>query len=147
MEIMRGQCLCGKIEFEIFGAFPKLYQCHCSLCRKQGGSASNTALMVSAGNFRWVSGADGISSYVKETGFRSDFCSTCGSPVPNPLKKTSYMWVPAGSLDDSAQLEVAAHIFVGSKASWDIISARGEQHDTMPELSEFIEFLKSPENI
>ncbi len=140
---MRGQCLCGKIEFEIVGAFPKLYQCHCSLCRKQGGSASNTALMVSAENFRWVGGADRISSYVKETGFRSDFCSTCGSPVPNPLKKTAYIWVPAGSLDDSGQLEIGAHIFVGSKATWDIISARGLRHDTMPELLEFIELLKS----
>ena len=144
---MRGQCLCGKIEFEIVGAFPKLYQCHCSLCRKQGGSASNTALMVAAENFRWVNGADRISSYVKDTGFRSDFCSTCGSPVPNPLKKTPYMWVPAGLLDDSAQLEVAAHIFVGSKATWDIISTPGLRHDSMPELSEFIELLKSPENI
>ncbi len=38
---MHGQCLCGAVKFEILGPLPKLYQCHCSLCRKQSGSASN----------------------------------------------------------------------------------------------------------
>ena len=43
---MQGKCLCGQVAFEILGAVPKLYQCHCSLCRKQGGSTSNTATIV-----------------------------------------------------------------------------------------------------
>ena len=140
---MNGRCLCGNIEFEIFGAMPRLYQCHCSLCRKQGGSASNTALMISSENFRWVEGSDRVTSYVRKTGFRSDFCSRCGSPVPNPLRNTPYMWIPAGLLDDTADMEIKAHIFVGSKASWDIISAPGVQFEEMPELTEFIELLHS----
>ena len=50
---MKGSCLCGAIGFEIDGPYPKLYQCHCSLCRKQGGSVSNTGLIVAADKFRW----------------------------------------------------------------------------------------------
>src|SRR5579859_2238045 len=87
---MRGKCLCEAVEFEIIGSNPKLYQCHCSLCRKQGGSTSNTATVVAFENFRWVSGQERISSFVKPTGFRSDFCSMCGSTVPNPLRNTPY---------------------------------------------------------
>lgn len=138
---MRAKCLCGQVEFEIVGPTPKLYQCHCSLCRKQGGSASNTATVVPAENFRWLTGQEHISSWVKESGFRSDFCSRCGSPVPNPLRNTPYFWVPAGLLDDDGRLEIGAHLFVGSKASWDTIPSAGVRYDTMPELADVLELL------
>ncbi|MBI3896917.1 MAG: GFA family protein [Gammaproteobacteria bacterium] len=140
---MRGKCLCGEIEFEIVGALPRLYQCHCSLCRKQGGSASNTALIIAAENFRWLAGETYISSYVKASGFRSDFCSQCGSPTPNPLRNTPYFWVPAGLLDNGDQLEIGAHLYVGSKASWDATIVAGAQYEMMPELSALIELLHS----
>ena len=140
---MRGKCLCGIVEFEVVGTAPRLYQCHCSLCRKQGGSASNAATIVSAENLRWLSGREHISSWVKDTGFRSDFCSKCGSPLPNPLRSTPYYWVPIGLLDNEQPLEIAAHLFVGSKAPWDVIAPLGTHYETAPELSEFIELLHS----
>lgn len=132
---MRGKCLCGKIEFEVVGTVPNLYQCHCSLCRKQGGASSNTAAIVAKDQFQWLAGQEHISSWVKDTGFRSDFCSNCGSPVPNPLRSTPYFWVPAGLLEGEVQLKIGAHLFVGSKASWDVISSSETQYETMPELS------------
>ena len=138
---MRGKCLCGNIEFELVGATPKFYQCHCSLCRKQGGSSSNTATIVESSDFRWVSGQDGISSFIKPTGFRSDFCSKCGSPVPNPLRNTPYYWVPAGLLEGSDKLEIVAHLYVGSKASWDSINSSGTQYETMPRFATFLQLL------
>lgn len=124
-----------KIEFELLGPAPKLYQCHCSLCRKQGGASSNTAAIVAKERFRWIAGEERISSWVKDTGFRSDFCSNCGSPVSNPLRSTPYFWVPAGLLEGNAPLKISAHLCVGSKASWDVIAAPGTQYDAMPELS------------
>lgn len=135
---MRGSCLCEKIQFEIIGTLPKIYQCHCSLCRKQGGSSSSSAIIVDAENFRWLLGESQISSYRKATGFRSDFCSHCGSPVPNPLREVPYYWAPAGLLDRSAGLEIGAHLFVASKASWDAIPSNGHQYETMPDLTEFV---------
>jgi hypothetical protein len=130
--MMRGKCLCEAVSFEILGPTPKLYQCHCSLCRKQGGSASNTATIVAAEDFRWLSGQQGISSFAKPTGFRSDFCSTCGSPVPNPLRKTAYFWIPAGLLEGADELEVAVHLYVGSRAVWDTAVLSGTLYETMP---------------
>ena len=141
---MRGSCLCGRVEFQIDSS-PKIYQCHCSLCRKQGGSSSNSAIIVEARNFCWIAGQEHISSYVRPTGFRSDFCSRCGSPVPNPFRTTAYYWVPAGLLDDNVNLQVGAHLFVGSKAPWDTVPSNGPQYETMPEFSfsEFIELMRS----
>jgi hypothetical protein len=138
---MRGNCLCGSVVFEVAGDFPGLYQCHCSLCRKQSGSLANAATIVSAEKFRWLSGYEHISSWVASAGFRSDFCSKCGSPVPNPLTNSAYYWVPAGLLDDDQNLQIAAHVYVGSKASWDVIPSQGTRYETLPELSEFIALL------
>jgi len=137
---MLGTCLCGDVRFEV-SRVQKLLQCHCSLCRKQGGSVSNTAAIVRSEHFRWLSGRERISSFVKPTGFRSDFCSKCGSPVPNPLRETEYVWVPSGLLDGDAPLEIVAHLYVGSKASWDHVGQPGVQYDAMPELQLVIDAL------
>jgi len=139
---MRGQCLCGEVKFEILGTLPRLYSCHCSLCRKQTGTSSNAATILSADSFRWLSGKERISSWVKDTGYRSDFCSICGSSVPNPLRNSPYYWIPVGLLNSSEErLEIAAHLFVESKAQWDIINQSGVQYETAPELAEFIALL------
>ena len=144
---MHGHCLCGQIEFEIVGERFKLYQCHCSLCRRQGGSLSNAATIVPNEKFLWLRGTDFIASWKKESGFRSDFCSTCGSPVPNPLSNLPYFWVPAGLLEDSGSLEVVAHLCVTSKATWDTPTNQGARYDELPpSLSEFISLLQATDD-
>ena len=143
-DLTHGRCLCGQVEFEIAAGSVRLYQCHCSLCRKQGGSSSNTATIVAAEHFRWLRGHERISSWVKETGFRSDFCSTCGSPVPNPLRNLPYFWVPAGLLEETNKLEIVAHLCVASKASWDLIGASGVRYeDLLPNLPDLFSLLNA----
>lgn len=146
METLRGSCLCGDVTFEVDGPFPKLYQCHCSLCRKQGGSVSNTGLIVAADKFRWLAGEASIGQWQRKTGFRSWFCSGCGSTVPNPLRDTGYTWVPAGALDDDGALEIGAQLFLESRTDWDRPRTDGFQYDTAPPLTELIAILhgKSP---
>jgi hypothetical protein len=48
---MYGKCLCVLVSFDIIDVVPELYQCHCSLCRKQGGSSSNTAAIFAKNIF------------------------------------------------------------------------------------------------
>lgn len=116
---MKGKCLCGEVKFEISGQLANLYQCHCSLCRKATGAAANAATFVPSAWFRWLSGEQKISSFQKSTGYRSDFCSACGSPVPNPLRDKELMWVPAGLLDESFEASVTVHLHLQSAALWD----------------------------
>jgi hypothetical protein len=49
--------------------------------------------------------------------------------------------VPAGSLDDLETLEIAAHLYTGSKASWETIPSDAPHFDTVPKLSQLIELL------
>ena len=115
---MNGECLCGQVSFRVTGALPDFYQCHCSLCRKVTGSSANAATFVHQKAFRWLSGEAHIRTYSKPTGYRSDFCGECGSPVPNPLRNTDLVWIPAGLLEDAGNARVRVHLHTGSIATW-----------------------------
>ena len=138
---MKGSCLCGTIEFSVRDLGNRIYQCHCSLCRKQGGSASNSGTVVPLSQLTWISGKEHIKSWVKDSGFRSDFCSNCGSPVPNPLRGRNYYWIPVGVLEDGP-FNIVANLYTGSKASWGVVAPTGKQFETMPELEDFIALLR-----
>ncbi|GEN28384.1 S-(hydroxymethyl)glutathione synthase [Halovibrio variabilis] len=130
---MIGECLCGEVKFEIDGALPNLYQCHCSLCRKTTGSTANAATFVSEAHFRWVAGQASIRSFQRLTGYRNDFCSTCGSSVPNKLRDTELMWVPAGLLDEETTSRVAVHLHLNSAAGWEQELPHCQRLDEGPE--------------
>lgn len=102
---------------------------------------SNAATIVANDQFRWLRGTEFISSWKSQTGFRSDFCSSCGSPVPNPLRDIPFFWIPAGLLEDGDKLEVVAHLCLASKAPWDTAPLQGTRYKEMPELAEFIRLL------
>ncbi len=129
------------MRFKVAAPFPLLYQCHCSLCRKQGGSVSNTGLIVAADKFRWVAGEATVGEWQRSTGFRSYFCKTCGSTVPNPLRDSGYVWVPAGALDNDAALMIGVQLFLGSRMSGDVPRGEGLQFETAPGLTELIAIL------
>lgn len=123
-----GSCLCGAVRFEVRGAIPDLYQCHCSLCRKATGSAANAAFIVRGEDFAWLAGQSGVRSFRRSTGYPNDFCERCGSPVPIP-ESDGRVWVPAGAMDGALEARVADHYHVASKASWDEIGGSGRRHD------------------
>jgi hypothetical protein len=138
---MKASCLCGGVRFSLAALPKKYYQCHCSLCRKQGGGASNVATIVETDSIAWERGQELIGHYQRPTGFRSHFCTVCGSPVPNPIGDGSLSWLPLGLLDDPAAIELLAHLHVGSKANWEPVPTTGAVHDDMPGIKEFLESL------
>ncbi len=133
---MKGKCLCGEVEFEIVGSMPAIYQCHCSLCRRITGSSANAATVVDRDQLNWLRGQASIRQYSTPGGFKSHFCDRCGSPLPNPTREDSAWWVPVGLLDDDASIELALHVYVGSKAEWETLPQAGEHFDEMPDRDE-----------
>lgn len=138
---MNGSCLCGSVTFEVEVQSLRLYRCHCSLCRRQSGTASNCAVIVDANHFRWLGGQECVGSWVKPSGYRNDFCSFCGSPVPRALSYRDAFWVPAGSLAGSMPGAVIADFFLSSRASWDQPPFAGEHHSEFPSAAEFFELM------
>jgi len=135
-----GTCLCGDVEFSVSGLSGNIYQCHCSLCRKQGGSASNTGTVVPKSQLTWLKGEEQIKSWEKVTGFKTSFCQSCGSLVPNRLQGSDYYWIPVGVLEN-LPFKIVANLYLESKAQWGVVSPSGEKFETMPELDVFIQML------
>jgi hypothetical protein len=130
--MIRGSCLCAGVKYEISGKVSPLGQCHCSLCRKASGTASNAALLTARGSLRWVQGEELVQVYTRPTGWRSAFCRVCGSPTPLLHESGKVFGVPAGTLDDDPGTRVEQHYFVGSKAAWEEIGGDASQYDEAP---------------
>jgi hypothetical protein len=137
-----GSCLCGSVEFEITGDLPDFYQCHCSLCRRLSASASDTATFLNKEQFRWRKGESNIRQFALPSGYRSDFCSTCGSTVPHAMGNQTQVWVPGGLLPGDVSSRVTYHLYVGSKAHWDEIGDSGTQHPEMPDMDTLNDILQ-----
>ena len=71
-----GGCHCGRVRFEVRApARIVATRCNCSICRKSG----YLHLIVAAGDFHLLSGADDIRTYTFNTGVaKHHFCGHCG---------------------------------------------------------------------
>jgi hypothetical protein len=127
--MIRGSCLCGGVRFEYARAVTQVGMCHCSQCRKVSGAASNAVIVVPEADLRWLAGEELRQTYTMPSGWRTTFCRTCGSPVPQTLPRAQAYWVPAGLLDDDPGLRIGGHIWVGSKAAWDEIAGSAPQFE------------------
>ena len=132
--MIRASCLCDGIRFTINGRTSEIGHCHCSKCRKVSGGNSNGVLIVAAKNVEWMGGRELIRAYAMPDGWTSTFCGTCGSPAPMLGANGKLYWVPVGLLDDDPGVAVAQHIYVGSKASWEVIGDDAPQyHEEAPD--------------
>lgn len=133
-EITKGSCLCGKVSFEIIGAFESFFLCHCKFCQKDTGSAHAANLFSTNAQIKWLSGKEKVTTYnLPSTRHIKSFCSECGSALPTDQVKEKLLVVPAGSLDSVISSKPKAHIFCSNKASWSMNLNDISQWDGLPE--------------
>ncbi|WP_370336148.1 GFA family protein [Parvularcula marina] len=127
--MVKAECNCGGVAFEISAELKDIYVCHCSICRKLTGSSGIPVVIIPNKDFRWLRGEELVSNWKKpDADWQSWFCKTCGSTLPG-MNDPDTMFVPAGLLGEGGEtLRVAHHIWVGSKAVWDEIGDSGKQH-------------------
>ena len=131
----RGECLCGAVRFEVDCFVGPFELCHCSRCRKAFGAAFAPMIGVERADFRWLAGEDRIRSYeapvrVHPPGYRTAFCATCGSTVPDVPADAGWFEVPAGLLDADFDASPDRHIYVDHAPDWHPIE------DDRPRLTE-----------
>ena len=124
-----GACNCGAISFKIDADLSEVVICHCSICRRATGSNGIAVVLVEAEQFEWTEGEELVTSWKKpDSDWEMWFCKRCGSPVPGTNDETR-IFVPAGLIcDGGGDLEVAHHIWVNSKATWDELGDCGRRH-------------------
>ena len=134
--MIKGSCLCGAIEYEVEEIPGKVYNCHCSQCRKSHGAAFSTQAFAKGATLRFIKGKEHLKEYRQfpEHGGIRAFCSTCGSRLMNYLPdKNIYLSVALSSIDSDFNAGPVAHAFVGSKASWHQPSGDIPSFESIPE--------------
>lgn len=110
-----GGCLCGAIRFRINKDPECAAHCHCSICRKQTGTAFTTGVGFEADAFEWTKGKP---TYFRDSvGVDRGFCARCGS---------SMTWEPAGRgitvfvgcLDRAEDVRPTSHTYISTMMPW-----------------------------
>lgn len=121
--MITGSCLCGGVRIEVAEAEGPFELCHCSRCRKASGAAFAAGIWVRSEVLHWRRGRALARSYTapvreRPPPYRTFFCATCGSPLPDPDPTFRWVEVPAGLLDDDPGLRPDKHLVIGPPAPW-----------------------------
>ncbi|NKC01543.1 MAG: GFA family protein [Pseudomonadales bacterium] len=117
---LTGECFCGDVTYRIDGILTDARSCHCSRCRKAFSAQASAYALVEHDEFSWTSGEQLLTAYVGEQGFGLQFCSKCGSTLCGVFDGRIH-GVTLGCVNGNPEIEIGQHIFVGSKATWEIL--------------------------
>lgn len=118
--MVEGGCFCGAVRYEIQGALREGRSCHCSRCRKAFSAQSSAYAEVPEGSVRWVQGEELLTHYATHPPFGLAFCGRCGSTLCGTLEGKVH-GVTLGCVDGDPGVEIGMHIYVGSKAAWEVM--------------------------
>jgi len=134
MTRLKGQCLCGDVQFET--PLPgHIDACHCTTCRNWNGGPFIGA------DFRdgiKITKDKGLTWYESSDWAKRGFCKTCGASLFYCLKNDPYFWsVAGGALNLPNGLALGKEIFIDEKP--DYYNLAGE-HKRLTGAEAFAEF-------
>ena len=134
MSAFTGQCQCGAVRYSLTGKAVTAFVCHCTDCQRQSGSAFGMAAWLEDAELDLQRGE--LKEWIRHTPSGKQmacrFCADCGSRLFHQVLGSRYLSVKPGSLDDPAQFQPVAHIWVGSKQPWVEIPAGVLQFEGNP---------------
>jgi len=125
-----GQCLCGRVKYQVDVLEPKMGHCHCSMCRKFHGSAFATYGEAKSANFHWLAGKGDLKSYKGHNDTVRQFCQNCGSSLTFAPADSdgSIVEFSLSTLDSDIGERPDVHIYTDYKANWYDITDDLPQH-------------------
>jgi hypothetical protein len=116
-----GGCLCTAVRYRFEReAMLSAHHCHCRDCQKCTGSGKATILMLPrpalelTGTLKTFTVIGSAGSHVNRA-----FCPECGSPILSHVDELPGMvFVKAGSLDDSAWVEIQSSFWGSTAVGW-----------------------------
>jgi hypothetical protein len=120
---LEGNCLCGKVTYQVSQDLGDIIHCHCPTCRKAHGAAFSSVAAIKDVNFKII-GSEHLKSFESSVGKYRHFCSHCGSQIYAKRESTDFVILRLGSLNDESLLasgsryQEAKHIWLSQKACW-----------------------------
>jgi len=130
-----GECFCGGVSYRIDGRLRDARSCHCSRCRKVFSSQASAYAEVAPGTFQWLSGQDLLTSYGNNQGFGHQFCRRCGSTLCGTYRGEVH-GITLGCVNGDPEIEIGQHIFIGSKAAWEVLPEGVTMYQEGPPVAE-----------
>lgn len=116
---LQGGCLCGAIRYEFQGQPVRAFVCHCTDCRRSGGSFFHYGIMLPKAQFS-VTGEPACYVTKSDAGrlIERYFCGRCGSGIWNELEfAPEGVVLKGGTLDaHSEALAPTAEVYVSSRS-------------------------------
>jgi hypothetical protein len=119
--MLAGECFCGAVRYAVADAFAYALNCHCSNCRRTTGSAFKPFAGIARDKLSVTAGDNDLMMYGDQTGHDAH-CRRCGSLLYSVVRNGAFVHVAMGTLVDDPSIRPSAHIFVGSKAPWYVIT-------------------------
>lgn len=116
-----GGCQCGAVRYELRVPPFGIWACHCSLCRKQSGSAFGLSMSVALDALLFTQGEPASWTRTAESGHTLDclFCRDCGSRlVHRRHDHGGRQTLKPGTLDDTSWVVPQRHFFAESALPW-----------------------------
>jgi hypothetical protein len=125
-----GKCLCGMVNLSINGEISDIIHCHCSLCRKNSGTAYATNGFINTADFEITSGDDCLTTFAFKPGRNRHFCTQCGSPVYSSNDQDpTRLRIRLGIIESDISERPISHNFITSKASWEDLDENLPRYD------------------
>ncbi|NML15779.1 GFA family protein [Azohydromonas caseinilytica] len=136
---LTGQCQCGAVRYRVTGTPLTLFACHCTECQRQSSSAFGLSLWVKNAEVVLEKGA--MKEWVRDLPsgkkMACRFCPDCGTRLFHQgLGQNEIISLKPGTLDDTQGLQLAGHIWTGSKQAWVQLDDQLPQYPGNPEVFE-----------
>jgi hypothetical protein len=116
---IEGGCRCGRVRYRAaLERLPRVYACHCLDCQTWSGSAFSLQFILPEDQLE-VAGEPALYELASPDGSRTSrqrACPVCFTRVYNTnTRRPGLAVIRAGTLDDSDQLAIVAHIWTRRK--------------------------------
>mgnify|MGYP003390578485 CR=1 FL=1 len=136
---LTGGCLCGAVRYTLADGFRFLpYACHCTDCQSRTGSAFSEHMLFARADLT-ITGELDSGDYTQPSGAQSSIwgCAICKTRIfAENDKRPGFASLRCGTLDNSAAVVPAAHIWVSSKQPWIQIPIDAKSMEQQPRTME-----------
>ena len=131
-----GGCLCRQVRYHLSSEPVATVHCHCKDCQQATGSGFATVLGLADGDVD-IRGEPALQSFTvtadSDQKVTRQFCRNCGSPLFTLAENNpGFIWIKAGSLDDSSWLHPTDCCWAGSATAWAPPDGHLNQHAGNP---------------
>lgn len=118
--MLKGSCLCGKVQYQLNSEPKKVTHCHCTMCQKQHGAAFATYGSVLKNDLVYLSGEGLLSIYSSSNSIARKFCSNCGSSLEwsGASRYPGWTSIALATLDSKYMSARVDDIYEDTRACW-----------------------------